>query len=98
MTVIAESLFDKIDAIIDPAGLVYHQGMSEVSGEDTWTRWNDATNRETIVTLNTNNAPYVEVGFYDEDAKRISSSKFDVGSEAAWPFFENTLKQAVQGF
>lgn len=97
MTVSADTLFDKIDSIIEPAGLVYHQGMSEVSGEDTWARWNDAAKRETIVALNTEATPYVEVGFYDEDSKRISSSKFDVGNEAAWPFFENTLKQAVQG-
>lgn len=97
MTVATEALFDKIDAIIEPAGLVYHQGMSEVSGEETWTRWNHVAKRETIVSLNTDATPYVEVGFYDEDSNRIFSSKFDVGSENAWPFFVNTLKQAVQG-
>lgn len=98
MTVATETLAEKIDAILEPAGLVYHQGMSEVSGEETWTRWNDVTKKETIVTLNTDEAAYVEVGFYDEDSQRISSGKFYVGAENVWPFFENTLKLAVQGF
>lgn len=95
MTLSTDTLIDKISAVIEPAGLVFHDGLSDFSGNATWTRWNDAAKVETIVSLSADANPAVVVGFYDEDSNRVSSSSFSVGQEAAWPFFENTLKQAV---
>lgn len=94
---VVENLLEKIDAILEPAGLVYHESLSEVSGHDTWTRWDGVKKIETIVAVETygDEEVSVEVGFYDEDSNRISSSVFGVRSESAWPFFENTLKDAT---
>lgn len=94
-----EDTLDKLDDILDPAGLVYHESLSEVSGHETWTRWDDTKKIETIVSVESISDDgvevSVEVGFYDEDSNRISSSVFGVNSETAWPFFENTLKEAT---
>lgn len=98
MTAVEDAL-DKIDFILEPAGLVYHESLSEVSGHETWTRWDDTKKIETIVSIETISDDAeevsVEVGFYDEDSNRISSSVFGASSAAAWPFFENTLKEAT---
>ena len=94
-----ENLLEKLDTILEPACLVYHEALSEVSGLATWTRWDGVKKIETIVALESiSEDPQdvsVEVSFYDEDSNRISSSVFGVSSEAAWPFFENTLKDAT---
>lgn len=98
MTAVEDAL-DKIDSILEPAGLVYHESLSEVSGHATWTRWDGVKKIETIVAVESisDDAEEIslEVGFYDEDSNRISSSVFGAGSAAAWSFFENTLKEAT---
>ena len=99
MTVTAETITDKIEAILEAEGFAEQGTVTELTGEPTWAKWDAEKKVETVVTLNADNAAYVIVAFLDEDSRRISSSgKFYVGAENVWVYFESTLKLAIKGF
>lgn len=94
-----ENLINKVDAVLVPEGLTYHAGISEHSGEATWTRWDAETQKETVVSIDFNEnepeASSILVSSYNEEAERTAFSSFGVGTESVWPFFVNTLKVSV---
>lgn len=96
MPVASLTLADKIAAVLLPAGFADQGNDFALTGSAVWARWDAEKQVDTHVALSTEGAPFVVVAFLDADGRQLSSSKFYVGAENVWGFFENTLKLSIQ--
>ena len=80
----SEIIFDKIESILTHSGFNFHESLSDMTGDETWTRWDDLKKQETIVSVTIKDEDAgvgnIVVGYYDEDQNRISDFTITEGT------------------